>query len=159
MSDEQTQRPWLRVAEIAKRSGTSKRTIQRYLQDGKFPGAAMVDGVWQVPLEDVLAAGVSIDGTQKLKSLTAVEEMKERAEKAEAELARVRRELDSTKDRLIAALEGGPKQLGPGETSKVEALESKIDSLVETVEALARGNAEREAALAQGKRRGWFGRK
>ena len=54
-------RPAWTISEVVERTGTSRSTIRRYRDAEKFPHAYKDSGgVWRVPLEDLLAAGLKI---------------------------------------------------------------------------------------------------
>jgi len=142
----QTERPRLTVGEIAKRTGRSKRTVQRHLEAGKFPGAEMVDGIWRIPLEEVLAAGLPLDRVQnpepvKPRAADDSEPLtwKERALQAEARAEGLRAEIETLKESL-------------------EDARNNKETLKELLERLTPPQSGIEAT-EQDKRRGWFGRK
>ena len=58
MSD--TERPMLTFSEAAHAASVDRRTIRRWKDGGKLPNAVMVEGVWRVPVEDLLAAGAQL---------------------------------------------------------------------------------------------------
>lgn len=134
---QQTERPRLTIGQIAKRTGRSKRTVQRYLEAGKFPGAEMVEGIWRIPLEDVLSAGLPLDRVQNPEPVKEApkedtgedaDEWKARALQAEAKVAELNERLLQAKDdtikakdeafamieRLTEKLSGEQKALGRG---------------------------------------------
>ncbi|GGC64200.1 hypothetical protein IEU95_11540 [Hoyosella rhizosphaerae] len=54
-------RPRWSAAEAARRCGVGRATIQRALDGGRLPGAVKTEDGWQIPLEDLLAAGFKPD--------------------------------------------------------------------------------------------------
>lgn len=60
MSDA-TSRPTFTVSSAADVTGKSRRTIGRMLADGELPGAHKTDGAWTIPLESLLAAGLTVN--------------------------------------------------------------------------------------------------
>jgi hypothetical protein len=110
-------RPELTVTEAAKAAGVDRRTIRRYLDDDRFPGARRDDGKqgpetgpWLIPVAELLAAGLKLHQPtgpdepdvaevvepSEVESLRAeVVELRTRAEVAEAVAAE--------RDRIIAA--------------------------------------------------------
>ncbi|MBB3038064.1 helix-turn-helix domain-containing protein [Hoyosella altamirensis] len=54
-------RPRWSASEAARRCGVGRATIQRALDGGKLPGAVKTEDGWQIPLEDLLAAGFKPD--------------------------------------------------------------------------------------------------
>ncbi|MBD8507008.1 helix-turn-helix domain-containing protein [Hoyosella sp. G463] len=54
-------RPRWSAAEAARRCNVGRATIQRALDGGKLPGAVKTEDGWQIPLEDLLAAGFKPD--------------------------------------------------------------------------------------------------
>lgn len=54
-------RPRWSASEAARRCGVGRATIQRALDAGRLPGAVQTDKGWQIPLEDLLAAGFKPD--------------------------------------------------------------------------------------------------
>lgn len=56
-------RPFWTLSEAAERTGASRSTIRRYRETGKFPHAYKgTDGQWHVPIEDLLASGLTLTG-------------------------------------------------------------------------------------------------
>lgn len=55
-----SRRPAWTLSEAAERTGVSRSTMRRYREQGKLPNAYKdTDGLWRVPLEDLLAAGLT----------------------------------------------------------------------------------------------------
>ncbi|WP_104119300.1 AlpA family transcriptional regulator [Arthrobacter sp. B1805] len=53
-------RPAWTLSEAAERTGVSRSTMRRYREQGKLPNAYKdTDGLWRVPLEDLLAVGLT----------------------------------------------------------------------------------------------------
>jgi predicted DNA-binding transcriptional regulator AlpA len=56
-----TNRPAWTLTEAVQRTGSSRSTLRRYLDAGKFPNAYKdTSKAWRFPLEDLLAAGLSV---------------------------------------------------------------------------------------------------
>jgi excisionase family DNA binding protein len=56
-------RPAFTLSEAAERTGASRSTIRRYRESGKFPHAYKdTDRQWRVPVEDLLASGLTLSG-------------------------------------------------------------------------------------------------
>lgn len=56
-------RPAFTLSEAAERTGTSRSTMRRYRETGKFPNAYKdTDRQWRVPVEDLLASGLTLSG-------------------------------------------------------------------------------------------------
>lgn len=56
-----TTRPAWTLTEAVQRTGASRSTLRRYLDAGKFPNAYKdTSKAWRFPLEDLLAAGLSV---------------------------------------------------------------------------------------------------
>jgi predicted DNA-binding transcriptional regulator AlpA len=56
-----TNRPAWTLTEAVQRTGASRSTLRRYLDAGKFPNAYKdTSKAWRFPLEDLLAAGLSV---------------------------------------------------------------------------------------------------
>lgn len=54
-------RPAWTLTEAVQRTGASRSTLRRYLEAGKFPNAYKdTSKAWRFPLEDLLAAGLSV---------------------------------------------------------------------------------------------------
>lgn len=54
------QRPKLSVAAAARATGAARTTIQRALKNGRFPNAVQNENTWSIPVEDLLAAGFTL---------------------------------------------------------------------------------------------------
>lgn len=55
-------RPRWSVSQASKHAGVARSTIQRYLAQGRMPGAQRLpDGTWSIGVEDLLAAGFRVD--------------------------------------------------------------------------------------------------
>lgn len=55
------QRPAWRLSEAVERTNASRSTLRRHLENGRFPNAYKdSSGAWRFPIEDLLAAGVSL---------------------------------------------------------------------------------------------------
>lgn len=68
-------RPAWTISEAVERTGASRSTIRRYRDAGKFPSAFKDSaGVWRVPIEDLLAAGLSVNGPARLDQVNQVSE-------------------------------------------------------------------------------------
>lgn len=133
MSDENpTARPRWSVSEAAKRAGVARSTVQRYLAQGRMPGAYRTDdGVWSIGVEDLLAAGLVPDRARPAEQAAegvqhehaderariaeleaALAEARRRAEVAEA-IARERADRIVDLRQTIAALEVGRSDRTP----------------------------------------------
>ena len=55
------QRPAWRLSEAVERTNASRSTLRRHLENGRLPNAYKdTSGAWRFPIEDLLAAGVSM---------------------------------------------------------------------------------------------------
>lgn len=54
------QRPKLSVAAAARATGAARTTIQRALKEGRLPHAVQDGNAWSIPIEDLLAAGFTL---------------------------------------------------------------------------------------------------
>lgn len=54
------QRPKLSVAAAARATGAARTTIQRALKEGRLPNAVQNGNAWSIPVEDLLAAGFTL---------------------------------------------------------------------------------------------------
>lgn len=65
-------RPAWTLTEAVQRTGSSRSTLRRYLDAGKFPNAYKdTSKAWRFPLEDLLAAGLSVSEPPKEQTLSA----------------------------------------------------------------------------------------
>ncbi|MGA9223605.1 MAG: helix-turn-helix domain-containing protein [Pseudomonas graminis] len=65
-------RPAWTLTEAVQRTGSSRSTLRRYLDAGKFPNAYKDSSkAWRFPLEDLLAAGLSVSEPPKERTLSA----------------------------------------------------------------------------------------
>ena len=88
-------RPRFTLREAAERTGVSQSTVRRRLDAGDFPNAEQdAAGVWHVPVEDLLAAGLSLSRSPEeridLRETRAVDQLRallaeERAQREAAE--------------------------------------------------------------------------
>lgn len=141
--DNPTARPRWSVSEAAKRAGVARSTVQRYLAQGRMPGAyRTADGVWSIGVEDLLAAGLmpdrpsppdqaaegvphahaqapAGDGAEQARRIAELEaelaETRRRADVAEA-IARERADRIVDLRQTIAALEAGRSDRAPAPT-------------------------------------------
>jgi predicted DNA-binding transcriptional regulator AlpA len=68
-------RPAWTLTEAVQRTGASRSTLRRYLDAGKFPNAYKdTSKAWRFPLEDLLAAGLSVSEPPKEHTLSASSE-------------------------------------------------------------------------------------
>ena len=68
-------RPAWTISEVVERTGASRSTIRRYRDAGKFPHAFKDSaGVWRVPIEDLLAAGLSVRDPARAEQVSQVSE-------------------------------------------------------------------------------------
>ena len=64
-------RPAWTISEVVERTGASRSTIRRYRDAGKFPHAFKDSaGVWRVPIEDLLAAGLKVIDPARTEQVT-----------------------------------------------------------------------------------------
>ncbi|MFE5708126.1 hypothetical protein [Rhodococcus koreensis] len=108
-------RPRWSVAQAAKRAGVARSTIQRYIAQGKMPGAYRnEDGVWSIGVEDLLGAGLMPDrpappdpadkGVQRAHAPAPpgdTAELARRVAELEAELAAERALLQAERERRV----------------------------------------------------------
>lgn len=108
-----TRRPSWTLSEAAERTGVSRSTMRRHREGGKLPNAYKdTDGLWRVPLEDLLAVGLTpIDPTlsapveQAPEQVTSTDEgLAVRVRELESQLA-VERERVAGLERIAAAAE------------------------------------------------------
>ena len=111
----------LTFSEAAIACGCDRRTIRRWKDSGKLPNAVLVDGVWRVPVDDLLAAGATLhapsppdpipvapDELERLR--TEVAEYRRRAEVAEAVAAERAAALDDARLALRALTAGDDEE-------------------------------------------------
>lgn len=68
-------RPAWTISEAVERTGASRSTIRRYRDAGKFAHAFKDSaGVWRVPIEDLLAAGLSVSDPARVEQVSQVNE-------------------------------------------------------------------------------------
>lgn len=66
-----TNRPAWTLTEAVQRTGASRSTLRRYLDAGKFPNAYKdTSKAWRFPLEDLLAAGLSVSEPPATRALS-----------------------------------------------------------------------------------------
>ena len=66
-------RPAWTISEVVERTGASRSTIRRYRDAGKFPHAFKDSaGMWRVPIEDLLAAGLSVSDPARAEQVSQV---------------------------------------------------------------------------------------
>jgi DNA-binding transcriptional MerR regulator len=90
-------RPAFTLSEAAERTGASRSTIRRYREAGKFPNAYKdSDRQWRVPVEDLLASGLTLSGqTQPEQVNASTEPASEQAPQAGGVLVERVRELEA----------------------------------------------------------------
>lgn len=67
-----TNRPAWTLTEAVQRTGVSRSTLRRYLDAGKFPNAYKdISKAWRFPIEDLLAAGLSVSEPPTERALSA----------------------------------------------------------------------------------------
>lgn len=67
-----TNRPAFTLSEAAERTGASRSTMRRYREAGKFPNAYKgTDKQWRVPVEDLLANGLTLSGQAQAEQVSA----------------------------------------------------------------------------------------
>ena len=92
----------LTLAEAARRTGKSRRTLSRMIEADKITGAHRDDdGVWHVPTDGLLAAGLVLDAPRTPPTDERLTEQTQRAEAAERRLAELRRRLEAAETELI----------------------------------------------------------
>jgi excisionase family DNA binding protein len=65
-------RPAFTLSEAAERTGASRSTVRRYRESGKFPNAYKdSDRQWRVPVEDLLANGLTLSGQAQPEQVSA----------------------------------------------------------------------------------------
>ena len=121
----------LSLSEAAKQAQTSRRTIERRLHAGQFPNAhKATGGSWQIPVTDLLAAGVRLNAptppdpapevseVEHLREALAIAETRASEAEARARIAEIRAEgaLQNAEDlrtalRMLAA---GPSEASTG---------------------------------------------
>lgn len=113
-------RPSWTLSEAAERTGASRSTIRRYRETGKFPNAYKgTDKQWRVPIEDLLASGLTLSGQAQVEQVTTLSEqpiehapepLSERVRELEALLA-VERARAAGLERVAAAAEANAADL------------------------------------------------
>lgn len=113
-------RPSWTLSEAAERTGASRSTIRRYRETGKFPHAyKSTDKQWRVPVEDLLASGLTLSGQAQPEQVSAPTEqpitqasepLSERVRELEALLA-VERARAAGLERVAAAAEANAADL------------------------------------------------
>lgn len=109
-------RPSWTLSEAAERTGASRSTIRRYRETGKFPHAYKgTDKQWRVPVEDLLASGLTLNGQAQVEQVTMLSEqptepLSERVRELEALLA-VERARAAGLERVAAAAEANAADL------------------------------------------------
>lgn len=91
-------RPAFTLSEAAERTGTSRSTVRRYREAGKFPNAYKdSDRQWRVPVEDLLASGLTLSGQAQAEQVsTPTEQASEQAPPVDGVLVERVRELEAT---------------------------------------------------------------
>lgn len=114
-----TNRPSWTLSEAAERTGVSRSTLRRYRETGKFPHAYKgTDKQWRVPVEDLLASGLTLNGraqpeqvsTPTEQPTSTPEPLSERVRELEALLA-VERARAAGLERVAAAAEANAADL------------------------------------------------
>lgn len=84
------------AAEAARRTKRGRATIQRYLEARRFPGAVKGPQGWQIPLQDLIDAGLALTGPQM--------EMKSQLRRSRMpnDIDALKTELTITRDKLDA---------------------------------------------------------
>jgi DNA-binding transcriptional MerR regulator len=113
-------RPSWTLSEAAERTGASRSTIRRYRETGKFPHAYKgTDKQWRVPVEDLLASGLTLNGQAQVEQVNTLSEqpteqvpepLSERVRELEALLA-VERARAAGLERVAAAAEANAADL------------------------------------------------
>jgi len=103
-----TSETYFNASEAAKQTGKSLPTIRHYLASGKFPNATQTAKgkvqVWQIPLTDLVSAGLMdrVSNSRKQPSETELKELKETA--LNSEIDRLESELRHTRELLSIRL-------------------------------------------------------
>lgn len=111
-----TNRPAWTLTEAVQRTGASRSTLRRYLDAGKFPNAYKdTSKAWRFPLEDLLAAGLSVSEPPAERALSAPTEqvtdaMSEQVSKLEQALRDERIRADNA-ERLAASYQANVQDL------------------------------------------------
>lgn len=93
-------RPRFTMSEAAERAGVSRSTIRRRVEAGDFTNATKDDeGVWRIPVEDLLAAGFTLSRPAEVEAETQTPPS-ERAQVEAEELAELRREVVELRARV-----------------------------------------------------------
>jgi hypothetical protein len=121
------ERPRLTLKQAAAACGVSLSTIRRRHERGEFPNAEKdVDGTWQIPVPDLLAAGLRVNAPAPPDPSTANEGTDGRLAQALVELdrERERRQFAEEKNRLLLAhlddMRTAMRALTPGPPSDTE---------------------------------------
>ncbi|WP_149360262.1 hypothetical protein [Lolliginicoccus suaedae] len=105
MTDQATTstRPRWSAAEAARRCNVGRATIQRALDGGKLPGAVKTEDGWQIPLEDLLAAGFKPDRPAPPEDAAAKAETARSVEKTELpELSKLESRVKELETELVS---------------------------------------------------------
>lgn len=93
-------RPAWTISEVVERTGASRSTIRRYRDANKFPHAYKdTAGVWRVPIEDLLAAGLKPSDPAQDEQ---VNQVSEQAQPTPDHTARILQEKVSELERALA---------------------------------------------------------
>ncbi|MPY12312.1 helix-turn-helix domain-containing protein [Arthrobacter bussei] len=112
-------RPAFTLSEAAERTNSSRSTMRRYREAGKFPNAYKgTDSQWRVPVEDLLANGLTLSGQAQPEQVSAPTEqapptggvLVERVRELEAALAVERAKAEGL-ERVAAAAEANAADL------------------------------------------------
>lgn len=69
------QRPAWRLSEAVERTNASRSTLRRHLENGRLPNAYKdSSGAWRFPVEDLLAAGVSLLKSESVNPVSVLSE-------------------------------------------------------------------------------------
>lgn len=69
------QRPAWRLSEAVERTNASRSTLRRHLENGRLPNAYKdSSGAWRFPVEDLLAAGVSMLKSESMNPVSVLTE-------------------------------------------------------------------------------------
>lgn len=147
-------RPAFTLSEAAERTGASRSTIRRYRESGKFPNAYKdTDKQWRVPVEDLLASGLSLSGQAQTEQVStpigqstppAGEPLSERVRELEGLLS-IERARAAGLERIAAAAEANAADL----RMALKMIEAMRPEQAEPAQAQPESKPTEQAAPAQ----------